>query len=398
MRIVLTGGGTGGHLTPLISVADALRKMYREGEVTFPPSRNSGLEIMYVGVVSEIDKSMLKDADIEWQHIPSGKIRRYISGAALTSIDMLVWLPLGILKAFWTMYVLMPEAVFSKGGYGSIPVVVVSWFYRIPVLMHETDIVPGISNKKLARFVSATVVGFRKTEASFRADRVFVAGTPLRSIFYNLPTKEEARNILGLHDRKPVIFVTGGSQGAQRINSLILELLIKMLPEFQIVHQVGQLNYEPVMSFINDTLKNFPDINDYHAKGFMDEKAMGACFAAADLVISRAGGTTLAELSAAAKPAILIPLGESANNHQWENAYFYREAGAAVVVDESNLSPALMESTIRRIFQRQSDLELMASRSRQLARPSAAVDIAQLVVQMGLGFMPRRKKESVSAA
>ncbi len=391
MRIVLTGGGTGGHLTPLVSVAQSLRKMYRESEITFPPSRNSGLEILYVGVVTDIDRSVLEKADISYEHIPSGKIRRYLSGAGLTALDLFVYLPLGIIRALWRMYVLMPEVVFSKGGYGSIPVVVASWIYRIPVLMHETDVVPGISNKKLSRFASAVAVGFRKTEESFRSDRVFVAGTPLREIFYNLPGKEEARRTLQLHDRKPVIFVTGGSQGAQRINNVVLEALIKLLPEFQIVHQVGQLNYEPVKSFIQSTLNNFPDIQDYHLYGFVDEKTMAACFAASDLVLSRAGGTTLAELAAAGKPAILVPLAESANNHQWENAYFYREAGAAVVVDESNLSAPLLEATIRKVFQRQSDLELMSSRSRELARSNASVDIAQLLVSMGLGFVPRRR-------
>jgi UDP-N-acetylglucosamine--N-acetylmuramyl-(pentapeptide) pyrophosphoryl-undecaprenol N-acetylglucosamine transferase len=391
MRIVLTGGGTGGHLTPLVSVADTLKSMYHEGEISFPESRNSGLEIRYVGVVTEIDKAILEKADISYEHIPSGKIRRYLSGAPLTALEMFVQLPMGILLAFWRMYILMPEVVFSKGGYGSIPVVIASWVYRIPILMHETDIVPGLSNKKLSRFASAIVVGFRKAEQSFKQDRVFVAGTPLRKMFYNLPDKATAKKELNLHDRKPVLFITGGSQGAQRINSVILEMLIRILPDFQIIHQVGQLNLEPIQEFVRNTLGNFPDINDYHVLGFIDEKTMANSFASADMVISRAGGTTLAELAVAGKPSVLIPLSESANNHQWENAYFYREAGAAVVVDESNLSPPLLEATIRRVFQRQSNLELMSSRVRELARPSASIDIAQLLVQMGLGFVPRRK-------
>ncbi|MDO8512188.1 MAG: UDP-N-acetylglucosamine--N-acetylmuramyl-(pentapeptide) pyrophosphoryl-undecaprenol N-acetylglucosamine transferase [bacterium] len=395
MRIVLTGGGSGGHLTPLVSVADTLKRMYHEGEISFPESRNSGLEIRYVGVVTEIDKSILEKADIPYEHIPSGKIRRYLSGAPLTAMEMFVQLPFGILRAFWRMYILMPEVVFSKGGYGSIPVVIASWVYRIPILMHETDIVPGLSNKKLSRFASAIVVGFRKAEQYFKQDRVFVAGTPLREIFYKLPDRETARRELQLHDRKPVLFVTGGSQGAQRINNVILEMLIRVLPDFQVVHQVGQLNLEPVQEFVRSTLGNFPDISDYHVLGFIDERTMANCFSASDLVVSRAGGTTLAELAVAGKPSVLIPLGESANNHQWENAYFYREAGAAVVLDESNVSPPLLEATIRRVFQRQSNLELMSSRVRELARPSASIDIAQLLVQMGLGFVPRRKLEAV---
>lgn len=391
MRIILTGGGTGGHLTPLVSVAKVLQKMYRNEEITFPPRRGAGLEIIYAGIVTEMDRSVLEANEISYEHIPSGKVRRYLSGAGLNLLDLMFYLPLGICRALWRIYILMPEVVFSKGGYGSIPVVLACFIYRIPVLMHETDIIPGIANKKLSRFVSAVAVGFRKTEDHFRKDKVFVSGTPLRSVFYALPDLPEAKKTLLLHERKPVIFITGGSQGSQRINSVILELLMRLLPEFQIVHQLGQLNFQPVMDFIDSTLKNFPDIQDYHALGFIDESRMAACFVAADLIISRAGGTTLAEISAVGKPSILIPLAESANNHQWENAYFYREAGAAVVVDENNLSAPMLEATIRRVFQRQSNLEVMSARARELAKPSAATDIAQILVQMGTGFIPRRK-------
>jgi len=396
MRIVLTGGGTGGHLTPLISVADSLKKLYNQKEINIPKNRNSNLEIMYVGVVTDVDKALLEKSGIPYEYIPSGKIRRYLSGAALTTMDLLINLPVGIIKALWRMYVLMPEVVFSKGGYGSIPVVAACWIYRIPVLLHETDVMPGLANRKLSRFVSSIAVGFRKAEQYFQQEKVFVSGTPLRTSFYSLPIKDEAKKQLSLHDRKPIIFVTGGSQGAMRINNVILELLTKILPEFQIVHQVGQYNLEAVENFIKTTMANFPDITDYHPLGFVDEKTMVACFVAADMVIGRAGGTTLAEISEVGRPSILVPLAESANNHQFENAYFYREAGAAIVVDESNLSAPLLESTIRRAFQRQSDLDLMSERAKELRRPSASEDIAQLLITMGCGFVPRKKKQKIA--
>lgn len=393
MRIVLTGGGTGGHLTPLISVADSLKKLYERKEVDIPKNRDGNLEIMYVGVVTDIDKNLLEESKISYEHIPSGKIRRYLSGAVMTTTDLLINLPLGILRALWRMYILMPEVVFSKGGYGSIPVVAACWVYRIPVLLHETDIMPGLANRKLSHFVSSIGVGYRKAEQYFKQEKVFVSGTPLRASFYSPPQKEEAKEQLGLHSRKPIIFVTGGSQGAMRINNVILELLTKILPEFQIVHQVGQYNFEAVKDFIKTTMANFPDITDYHPFGFVDEKTFVSCLTASDMVISRASGTTLAEISAIGRPSILIPLPESANNHQFENAYFYREAGASIVVDESNLSAPLLESTIRRTFQRQSDLDLMAERAKELRRPSASEDIAQLLITMGMGFVPRRKKQ-----
>lgn len=396
MRIVLTGGGTGGHLTPLIAVAAALKTLERNHALSVPRSRNGSVEILYVGVVSDIDRELLEAADIPWTHIPSGKLRRYASGLGLTTLDLLFRLPFGILRALWKMYVLMPEVVFSKGGYGSVPVVIASWVYRIPVFLHETDIVPGLANRRLARYVSAIGVGFRAGEELFPPSKVFVSGTPLRPAFSSVPSPADARRVLNLHDRKPVIFVTGGSQGARRINTVVLELLFRLLPEFQFLHQVGPANLPAVQAFVDETLKDFPDIQDYHLVGFLDAETMVLSYAAADLVISRAGGTTLAELSALGKPAILVPLKEAANNHQWENSHFYRETGAAVVVDETNLSAPILEATIRRVFQRPSDLALMASRMRELARPAVSEDVAALLVAMGSGHIPRRAKHPLA--
>lgn len=395
MRIVLTGGGSGGHLTPLLAVAEALRRAEEERVLKIPASRGIDLEVLYVGVVTDLDRSFLEGANTPFIHIPSGKIRRYLLGAGPTMLDVFVRLPIGILRALWRIYILMPDVVFSKGGYGSVPVVIASWIYRIPVLLHETDVVPGMANRKLAPFVSAVAVGFRASEKHFPPKKVFVSGTPLREAFLESPTRPSARQTLGLHDRKPVIFVTGGSQGAQRINTVVIECLTRLLPEYQFIHQVGRVNLPPIQNLIAETFRNFPDIQDYHPVGFLDEVEMALAYAAADLVICRAGGTTLAELAAVGKPSILIPLRGAANDHQWENAYLYRETGAAIVLDETNLSPPLLESTIRRLFQNSSDLELMTARVRELGRPSAADDLAQLLVTMGAGYAPRKILEGV---
>lgn len=390
MRIVLTGGGTGGHLTPLLAVADALRRAHRERSLSIPLSRNGNLEVLYAGVVTDVDQAFLDSADVPAVHIPSGKIRRYLSGAALTTIDLLFRLPFGILRALWRIYLLMPEAVFSKGGYGSVPVVIAAWIYRIPVLLHETDVVPGLANRRLARFASAIAVAFRASEKEFPPAKAFVAGTPLRTAFLASLSRAEARTRLKLHDRKPVLVVTGGSQGAQRINRVILELLTRLLPEYQIIHQVGAVHFPAIRQLIETTFRTFPDIGDYHAFDFLSPDDLAAAYASADLVICRAGGTTLAELAAIGCPAILIPLREAANNHQWENAYLYREAGAALVLDETNLAPPIVESAIRKLFQDPAQRELMRTRMHALHRPSAADDLAQLLVAMGAGYAPRR--------
>ncbi len=395
---MLTGGGTGGHLTPLIAIAEELRRAEKEGTLAVPADRNSALEILYVGVATAVDRAFLSGSDIPVVHVPSGKIRRYGSGIGRTIIDLLVWLPYGVLRALWKMYVLMPEAVMSKGGYGSIPVVFAAWLYRIPILLHETDVVPGLANTRLTRFSSAIAVAYRATESHFPAAKVFLAGVPVRRAFRSPLRKEDARAALHLHNRKPVLFVTGGSQGSQRINVVVLELLTRLLPDFQILHQVGTANFAPIEKLVRETFRNFPDIGDYQVLGFLDEMTMAQAYTAADLVISRAGGTALAELAVVGRASILIPLKESANNHQWENAYFFREAGAAIVLDETNLSPPLLESPLRRLFQRPADLEMMASRVRVLSRPTAAEDLANLLVAMGTGLVPRRDLRSFTAS
>lgn len=355
------------------------------------------LELLYLGVVAEIDRQTLQENEIPYRHIPSGKVRRYLSGAHRTLFDVLVLIPLGFLRACWTMFFVMPDVVFSKGGYGSIPVVFAAFLYRIPVLLHETDLVPGLANLRLARLASAVAVSFRQAETDFPDRRkVFVSGVPLRPTFRALPDQATARKHLKLHDRKPVVFVTGGSQGSQRINTVVLVMIPRLITEMQILHQVGEHNVAAVTEFLSKDLRHVPGIEDYHVVGSLHEEDMALSFSAADLVISRAGGTTLAEIAAAGKPAILIPLREAAQDHQWENAYFFREQGAAVVLDESNLTPAVFESTIRRVLSNPQDLRLMGERVKALHRPGAAGDIAEVLVAMAHGRLPRRLAESAS--
>ncbi|TSC72418.1 MAG: UDP-N-acetylglucosamine--N-acetylmuramyl-(pentapeptide) pyrophosphoryl-undecaprenol N-acetylglucosamine transferase [Parcubacteria group bacterium Gr01-1014_38] len=390
MRVVLTGGGSGGHLTPLLAISGVLREWEARGTLPDFEPDDPPLELVYVGVVTETDRTALEAAGIPYRHVPSGKIRRYLSGAPLTVIDLTFRLPVGLFRALWTLFFIMPDVVFSKGGYGAVPVMLAAWVYRIPILIHETDIVPGLVNRRFARFASAIAVGFREAENAFPAGKALAVGTPLRPAFRQLESSDVARQRLGLHGRKPVLFVTGGSQGAQRINTVLLTNLTRLLPEVQILHQVGEQNLAAIRDFTLKDLRQFPGVEDYHVVGFLPEQDMARSFAAADIVISRAGGTTLAEIAAAGKPSVLIPLREAAQQHQWENAYFFREQGAAVVLDESNLTPSVFYSTIKRLLTNPQDLHVMAERVRLLHRPTAAEDLATILVEMTRGRVPRQ--------
>lgn len=395
--MVLTGGGTGGHLTPLLAVALSLRDLAARGRLPAGAEGEPPLELLYVGVVTATDRVFLERASIPFRHIPSGKIRRYLQGAPLTLVDMLFRLPRGIFRALVVLFQLMPDVVFSKGGYGSVPVVLAAWLYRIPILLHESDLVPGLANRGLARFASTIAVSFRAAEKDFPPAKVFVAGTPLRTEFRSLPATPVARERLGLHDRKRVLFVTGGSQGAQALNTVVLALLPKLLTELQVLHQVGVANLPAIAEFARSDLGHLPDLADYHPVGTLAGDEMAAAFAAADLVVSRAGGTALAEIAAAGKPSLLIPLRSAAQGHQWENAYFFREHGAAVVLDETNLTPTLFLGALRRLLENESDLRLMAERVRTLHRPGAAEDLAEVIVSLAAGKVPRRDIRTLAA-
>lgn len=389
MRVVLTGGGTGGHLTPLIAVARALQRAAETGASGDGGSAEPELELLYLGVVTDIDRSALETAGIPYRHVPSGKIRRYMSGAPLTIVDLLFRLPFGVLRALRVLFFLMPDVVFSKGGYGCIPVVIAAWVYRIPILLHETDAAPGLANLRLARYASAVALGFRGAERWFPPDKTFVAGTPVRETFTHLPDQATARQRLSLHDRKPVLFVTGGSQGAQRVNTAVLAVLPQLLSRAQVLHQVGERNLPAVREFAEKDLRHLPDVADYHVFGFLAEEEMALAFAAADLVVSRAGGTALAEIAAAGRASLLIPLHGAAQQHQWENAYVFREEGAAFVLDETNLTPALLLATVERALGVPQDLRLMGERVRSLSRPRAADELAATLVGMAHGRIPR---------
>lgn len=376
-------------------MAASLRSEAKAG--TLPHEEGEpALELFYVGVVTELDRRALDAAGIPYRHVPSGKIRRYLSGAHWTVLDLLVRLPLGILRALSELFVLMPDVVFSKGGYGSVPTVFAAWLYRIPVLLHESDLAPGLANLRLARFASSIAVGFRAAERLFPQRKVFVSGIPLRESFLHLPDPAEARKRLGLHDRLPVLFVTGGSQGAQRLNKVLLAILPRLVARAQIIHQVGDKNFPAIEEFIEKDLRHLPGVEGYRAVGTLAEEDMAAAFAAADLVVSRAGGTVLAEIAAAGKPSLLVPLHEAAQQHQWENAYFFREQGSAVVLDETNMSSAIFEATILRLLENPQDLRLMAERVRTLARMGAADDLAEVLSAMAQGRVPQRRVAEAS--
>ncbi len=380
MRILFTGGGTGGHIFPIIAVARQLKKIYTQSSEPIGPGKETLLEMFFLGT-GPITNDFRKEG-IKAKAILAGKLRRYFS---IQNIIDLFKMPIGFIEAFWYLYFWMPDVIFNKGGFGSVPVVLVGWLYRIPVLSHESDTVPGLANRLGAKFSKRIAISFASAAKYFPEKKTALVGNPVRlgiaqiCLSTDSNKKEEARKTLGLTSQKPVIFVLGGSQGAIKINEIILNTLSQLLEKYEIIHQCGPNNFEQ----LKQTLGQSTSSNEYHLFPFLDEKQIALSYLAADLIISRAGAGSIFETAICGKPSILIPLPHAAGNHQRKNAFAYAQAGATIVIEQANLTPNIFLNEIQKIFNQPDLKQKMTANARSFSQAEAGQKIAQALVEMG---------------
>lgn len=380
MKILFTGGGSGGHIFPIIAIAREIRKYYPQFNYDSSRKRRE-LKLFFIGPKGEIPFTDLIEEDIKVKKILAGKIRRYftISSFFQNLIDILFKVPFGIIQAFFYVFLLAPDLIFSKGGYGSLPTVIAGKLLGTPIFLHESDTIPGLANRFSSKFALEIFVSFPVEQMEyFPKEKMISVGNPIReSIFQG--DKEEAKNIFGINGQKPVILILGGSQGAQRINEVIYQVLNELLTEFEIIHQVGPKNFGEVKSIsqviINARLEKY-----YHIYPFLEEEELAHAMTLADLIISRAGSGSIFEIAAVGKPSILIPLPESAQNHQAENAYLFSERGACLVIEETNLTPHFFLDRLRYLFSHPTELKEMGEKAREFAKPRAAKVIADYII------------------
>ena len=320
MKILLTGGGTGGHLIPLLGVVSELRKICLEKGIEKP-------KFLLITPASDFNQS-ISEAGIQIKTIKAGKLRRYFSWENFRDI---LKIPVGIIQSLYYIYKFKPDIVFSKGGFASVPPVIASWVLKIPIITHESDIVPGLANRIIARFASKILISFSAAEKYFDKSKVILTGNPIRSDIEK-GSRENALEFFKLSPDLPTVLIFGGSQGAQKINEMVLEILPNLIEKCQIIHQCGDKNYKEIKNKISELNLKYPE--RYRVYPFI-KKEMKDAFALADIVISRAGANSLAEIVALQKPNILIPLSTSANNHQPENAKFFAEKNASLIIDET---------------------------------------------------------------
>ncbi|MBI4065921.1 UDP-N-acetylglucosamine--N-acetylmuramyl-(pentapeptide) pyrophosphoryl-undecaprenol N-acetylglucosamine transferase [Candidatus Kaiserbacteria bacterium] len=375
MTIAFTGGGTGGHFYPIIAIAEAIRDLVREESLIEPK--------LYYLAPSTFDEKALFENGITHVHIPAGKMRRYSS--VRNFFDFFVT-AFGTIYALFTLFRLYPDVVMSKGGYGSVPTTLAARILGIPVIIHESDAKPGRANLLAAKWATKIAVSFESAAKYFpekTQNKIARTGIPIRKALMRMET-EGARQYLGLETSVPTVLILGGSQGAIKINDTVLLALTDLVSLANIIHQTGQLNFKNVQEIAGVALAKNPHADRYHPVNYLNEISLQRSAAVADIIVSRAGANSIAEIGLWGKPAILIPIPESVSHDQRSNAYSYARTGAAIVLEEENLTPHLLASEIERIIKDPELATRMGASAKGFTDPDAARILAGEILSIAL--------------
>lgn len=318
MKIALTGGGTAGHVVPNFAVIEGLKTLNE----TLPGS-SSEHSFLYIGSRAGVEKKMAEKFGIDYKGVSCGKLRRYFSFRNF--IDPFK-IPVGILQARGALKKFTPDVLFSKGGFVSVPVVLAAVTLKIPIITHESDVIPGLANKIGARFAKKICLSFEESKKYLEkySEKIVFTGNPVREKLAH-GSREDALKFTKLTGEKPAILVIGGSQGAVQINNLVRKTLDDLLKDFEIVHSCGKGNVDKSL-----------ERDGYTQYEYLDEQ-LPDIFALCDLVVSRGGANTLAEIAFLGKKAVIIPLGEDVSRgDQVKNAeVFAKKYGWEVFVPSS---------------------------------------------------------------
>lgn len=370
MRILFTGGGTGGHFFPIIATIRELKKK-AEAELIL------GLELYYMGPDDFAGETLRREGVVEIK-IMSGKIRRYFSLQNFVDVFKIAG---GIIQALWNFFLIMPDVVFSKGGYGALPAIISAVIFRIPVIIHESDAVPGKVNQFSARFARRVGLAFSSAASYFPKNKMALVGIPIRKRIMG-GSLETAKENLKIFSNQPVLGFIGASQGSQKLNDAVLGVLKELTDDFEVVHQCGAKNFEETAEEGKVILEKSHS-ERYHPFGFLDEEGIRDFYLVSNLIISRAGASSIFEIAAWGKPSILIPLSGSAQDHQRKNAYAYAGEGAAMVIEEANLTPHVLLGEIRKVAADKELLRSMAQSAQKFARIDSAEIIAGEILKLG---------------
>ncbi|HEY4500418.1 MAG TPA: glycosyltransferase [Candidatus Paceibacterota bacterium] len=371
MKIILTGGGTGGHFYPIIAVAESIRKITKAERLIEPA-------LYYMGP-KQYDERALFENGVVFERSYAGKMRRYFS--LLNIFDVLKTI-IGVINAVISVWRIYPDVVFSKGGYVSFPVLLSARLLHIPVIIHESDSHPGRVNLWAGKFAEKVAISYKEAAGYFPTGKVAFTGNPVRREVME-PARSGAREFLKLNSDLPVILILGGSQGSQRINEAIIGILPELVKKYYVIHQTGKENIDE-MTHTADVILNESLYRDrYKPFAYLNTLAMRMASGAAGLIISRAG-SQIFEIALWGIPSIIIPIPEEISHDQTSNAFAYSASGACSVIEEINLTPHVLALEIDRIVQSAEIQKKMRAGAGQFAHRGAADTIAREVIRIAL--------------
>ncbi len=358
MRVIVAGGGTGGHVIPALAIAQELRAHY-------------AAEVVFIGTARGIETRLVPAAGFELRLIEIGALNRVDLG---TRVKTLLDLPRAAITSASVIRELRPDVMIGVGGYASGPAMLVAALMNIPTVAFEPNVVPGFANRVLAPTIRAAAVHFEQTCRYFR--NCTVTGVPVRREFFSVPPRPK--------NAPPTLLVFGGSQGAHAINQAVLKALpglMKAVPDIYIIHQTGEKDYVGAQAAYLSAMA------PAEVSPFIDD--MPGAFARADLVLCRSGASTVAEVTSASKPAIFVPLPTAADDHQRHNAASLASAGAARLLPQTELAPERLVREVSSLLRDRLELERVSKAARTFAHPDAAAKIAALAARAA-GVQSRR--------
>ena len=370
MRVLISGGGTGGHVYPALAVALQLQQHY-------------DADILYLGSDDGLETRLVPAAGVRLKTIQAGKLQRFVSWRTVTGVARV---PVGMAQAVSIVRAFRPDVAFTSGGYVAVPAGLAARLNRTPFLMHQQDVPPNLSNKLLAPMATRISVAFADSLRYFPSQKTVQLGNPIRQAILDVRSVsvQQARTKLGLAPDLPLVLVTGGSQGARHLNQTVCHALPELLKRCQVLHISGSNLFNETHDLSEQTLADVDSEmrQRYRLEPYMDED-MPLALQAADLVLCRSGASVLSELAVLGKPSVLVPLPPAIGSSPQEaNAAMFKHAQASEVILNDLLKPEVMIERITYILSQPGCLQTMSDAATKLAKPNATQEIVETIVTL----------------
>ncbi|HKV58854.1 MAG TPA: undecaprenyldiphospho-muramoylpentapeptide beta-N-acetylglucosaminyltransferase [Ktedonobacteraceae bacterium] len=370
MRVLVSGGGTGGHIYPALAIATSLRTQYQA-------------EILFLGSDDGLEKEIVPAAGFALATVKAGKLRRYVSLETVTGV---MRVPLGMLSAISIVRKFRADVAFTSGGYVAVPAALASRLNGVPLLMHQQDVPPNLSNRLAAPLATRISVAFADSLPYFPARKTLLLGNPIRQVMLDVrnTSPQAARAELSLDADLPLLLVTGGSQGARHLNGVVCQALPDLLAHCQVLQISGKDLYNETRAQADSLLADQDEElrRRYRLVAYLNEE-MPLALQAANLVLCRSGASTLSELATLGKPAILVPLSPAVGGSaQQQNAAMFERKQAAIVISNDDLKPEVLVKRVLTLIASNTLLAAMAQAASTFARPDATQDITQELVRI----------------